>query len=81
MATVNTVTGPISTNELGLTLMHEHFFFGYPGYQGDSTLGPFDRDAVVAASVEVAEAAKAHGVKTVVDATPNECGRDPEMLR
>ncbi len=26
--TVNTVTGPISSDELGKTLMHEHFFFG-----------------------------------------------------
>jgi phosphotriesterase-related protein len=81
MATVNTVTGEISPNDLGLTLMHEHFFFGYPGYQGDHTLGPFDRDAIIATGVQVAEAAKAHGVKTIVDATPNDCGRDAEMLR
>ena len=39
MATqVNTVTGPISSDDLGKTLMHEHFAFGYPGFQGD-TLG------------------------------------------
>ena len=81
MATVNTVTGPISPDDLGLTLMHEHFFFGYPGYQGDHTLGPFDREAIIATGVEVAEAAKAHSVKTVVDATPNDCGRDAGMLR
>lgn len=82
MATfVNTVTGRISPDELGMTLMHEHFFFGYPGYQGDHTLGPFDRAATIETGVEVAERAKAHGVKTIVDATPNDCGRDPEMLR
>lgn len=82
MATfVNTVTGRISPDDLGMTLMHEHLFFGYPGYQGDHTLGPFDRAAVIETGVEVAEQAKVHGVKTIVDATPNDCGRDPEMLR
>lgn len=81
MATqVNTVTGPISSDDLGKTLMHEHFAFGYPGFQGD-TLGPYDRDAVVKTGLEVAEKVKAHGVKTVVDATPNECGRDVEALK
>ena len=77
---INTVTGPISPDDLGKTLMHEHFFFGYPGYQGDS-LGFRTREELVTLGVEVAERAKAQGVKTVVDATPNECGRDPELLR
>ena len=82
MATfVNTVTGRISPDDLGMTLMHEHFFFGYPGYQGDHTLGPFDRASTIDTGVEVAERAKAHGVKTIVDATPNDCGRNPEMLQ
>lgn len=81
MATqVNTVTGTISSDDLGKTLMHEHFAFGYPGFQGD-TLGPYDREAVVKTGLEVAEKVKAHGVKTVVDATPNECGRDVEALK
>ncbi|HET7580466.1 MAG TPA: phosphotriesterase-related protein, partial [Bacillales bacterium] len=30
--TVNTVTGPVSTDDLGKTMMHEHFVFGYPGF-------------------------------------------------
>jgi phosphotriesterase-related protein len=77
---INTVTGPISPDDLGKTLMHEHFFFGYPGFQGDS-LGFRTREELVSLGVEVAERAKSQGVKTVVDATPNECGRDPELLR
>ncbi len=81
MATqVNTVTGTISSDDLGKTLVHEHFAFGYPGFQGD-TLGPYDREAVVQTGLDVAERAKAHGVKTVIDATPNECGRDVEALK
>ena len=40
---VNTVTGTISANALGKTLMHEHIQFGYPGFQGDSTLGGWNK--------------------------------------
>ena len=79
--TVNTVTGPVSSDDLGKTLMHEHFFFGYPGYEGDSTLGPNYVEEIIATGIEVAERAKMHGVETIVDATPNDCGRDPELLR
>ena len=78
--TVNTVTGQISSDDLGMTLMHEHFAFGFPGFQGD-TLGPYNPKAIVETGIEVAEKVKAHGVKTIVDATPNECGRDVEVLR
>jgi phosphotriesterase-related protein len=81
MATmVNTVTGQISSDDLGMSLMHEHFAFGFPGLQGD-TLGPYNPKAIVETGIEVAERSKAHGVKTIVDATPNECGRDVEVLR
>ncbi len=77
---INTVTGPIAPEDLGKTLMHEHFFFGFPGYAGDS-LGYRSREELVSMGVEAAGRAKARGVKTIVDATPNECGRDPELLR
>lgn len=36
---VNTVRGPIAAEELGKTLIHEHIVFGYPGFDGDVTLG------------------------------------------
>ena len=78
---VNTVLGPINAVKLGKTLFHEHFVFGYPGFQGDTTLGEFDRDAALQVGINVAENLKAHGVKTVVDATTNECGRNPELLK
>ena len=79
--TVNTVLGPIGADKLGKTLFHEHFVFGYPGFQGDTTLGEFDREVALQVGINVAESLKAHGVKTVVDATTNECGRNPELLR
>lgn len=78
---VETVTGPIAPEDMGKTLIHEHFIFGYPGFQGDMTLGPFNREEAVATGVAAARKMMEHGVKTVVDPTPNECGRDPEVLR
>ncbi len=78
---VNTVTGPVPADQLGKTLMHEHFVFGYPGFDGDVTLGPFDREAALQKGSEMANALMKHGLKTVIDVTPNECGRNPELLR
>lgn len=37
-----TVTGRVPADGLGFTLPHEHVIFGYPGYQGDVTLGAFE---------------------------------------
>lgn len=75
MATmVNTVIGPVSSDDLGKTLVHEHFMFGYPGYQVDVRFGKYAREGAVQIGIEVAGKAKAYGVKTIVDATPNECG-------
>ncbi|MFC1895218.1 hypothetical protein ACFL0Q_00940 [Thermodesulfobacteriota bacterium] len=69
---VNTVTGPISPEDLGITLMHEHIVFGYPGWYGDATMAPFDMEAAVTAGVTVLEELKSYGLRTFVDATPNE---------
>ena len=77
---VNTVLGPVATDQLGKTLMHEHFFFGFPGYIGNS-LYVKDREEVIIAGLEFAAKVKMHGVQTIVDPTPNECGRDPELLK
>ena len=81
MKTVETVTGPISVEQLGKTLIHEHFIFGYPGYQGDVTLGPFNEDESLEAAIAVARLMQSYGVQTVVDPTPNECGRNPLFLK
>ncbi|MFO7964638.1 MAG: phosphotriesterase-related protein [Desulfobacterales bacterium] len=78
---VNTVTGPISPDDLGITLMHEHIIFGYPGWYGDSTMAPFDREAAVSAGLKTMEEIKSYGVASFVDATPNETGRDVMLLK
>jgi len=78
---VNTVRGPVAADDLGVTLIHEHIQFGYPGFEGDRTCAPYDREKAIKNVVEQLEQVKAYGVKTIVDATPNECGRDPEFMK
>ena len=78
---VNTVTGQISSNELGKTLMHEHIQFGFPGFHGDVTLGGWNRQKALDRIKKHLDIAKSHGVNSIVDATPNECGRDAAFLK
>jgi len=78
---VNTVTGQIAPDELGTTLMHEHILFGYPGWEGDQTIAPFDHKTIVNTGVEVLNQLKTLGLATYVDATPNDGGRNPEVYR
>jgi phosphotriesterase-related protein len=78
---VNTVLGKVSADSLGKTLMHEHFVFGYPGFDGDCTLGGFDWEKALIIGLDAAKELKKRGVKTVVDATTNETGRNPELYK
>ena len=71
---VQTVTGPISPDELGRTLAHEHFFtvtYDSPGmYLSDPKI----------ALLELAEAREV-GTRSVVDLTTFDLGREPLSLR
>jgi phosphotriesterase-related protein len=77
-----TVTGPVSVDQLGLTLIHEHFTFAYPGWFADESLSPYNREAAEVECLKVLEDVKKLGVKTIVDATVADVGgRDPLLLR
>ena len=78
---VNTVTGAIPSDEMGISLMHEHILYGYPGWEGDQTIAPFDRQAIVSSGVEVLNQLKTFGVRTFVDATALDGGRSPEIYK
>jgi phosphotriesterase-related protein len=71
--TVNTVRGPISTENLGMTLMHEHLFTPYPELREQY---PWDEDAVVAGTVAKMKAIRERGIKTLVDMTVYGLGRN-----
>lgn len=79
MAKVNTVLGVIDAEDLGITLMHEHLVLGYPGYDADALCAPFNREELVTACAEALGEAKEYGLKTIVDATPNDLGRQVEI--
>jgi phosphotriesterase-related protein len=79
MPQVQTVTGPVDADELGLTLIHEHFrgrdeatVFQWPHLH--------DEDEEYAMAVEQAQAVLGHGVKTVVEPTAMMLGRDMPFL-
>ena len=79
--TINTVLGPIEAKDLGRTLMHEHLLFGFCGFQGDVTLGGFDELYCIKENMKwLTPLRDKYGFKTIVDATNNECGRDPMFL-
>ncbi len=78
---VNTVAGAVPADELGITLMHEHILFGYPGWEGDLTMAPFDRQGIVDNGVEVLTQLKELGLHTLVDATVLDGGRCPEVCK
>ncbi len=81
MKFVNCVSESKASNQLGRTLMHEHFLFGYCGFQGDATLGGFNEEAYTDACIQAVKDARAYGIETLVDATTNECGRNVRFLK
>ena len=80
MATIQGILGPIDTAELGFTLMHEHIFIA-----NDSMRRAFggwvDVERATAFASEEAVAARDCGVKTLVDLTPINLGRDIHIMR
>jgi phosphotriesterase-related protein len=78
MAEVNTVLGPIATEDLGFTLMHEHLMVGFPKAVDEfpEVFIPNLLDYVV----QGLERVKKGGVDTVVDMTTPDLGRDINFI-
>lgn len=76
---VNTVTGPISIDDLGVTLMHEHVLIGMPGWQADSLRPGRSRNEIIPVAVEKIQSMQALGIQSMVDPCPNDLGRDVEL--
>ena len=80
MSQVNTVLGPIDSSEMGFTLSHEHITLGaagaaatYPGFQ--------DRQAIADAATAALTEAHDGGVRTIIDVTTFDLGRDIAMMQ
>ena len=79
-AQIITVNGPIESNAMGLSLIHEHIMVDWIG--ADSTgYHRWDRDEIVEIALPYLLELKKFGVSTFVDCTPAYLGRDPYVLK
>jgi phosphotriesterase-related protein len=80
MATINSVLGPLDTSELGFTLTHEHVFTASAGIQKTfpELFGDFEQFTEQAAST--LREAREGGVRTIIDLTTLDLGRDVRFL-
>ncbi|MCP4716422.1 MAG: phosphotriesterase-related protein [Deltaproteobacteria bacterium] len=76
--TINTVTGTITPEQLGKTLMHEHVYVKYGGTFDDTPLP--GRDEIVAVCSDYITRVKNAGIETVVDPTTTDLGRNAQLL-
>lgn len=77
---IMTVSGPIPSSEMGLSLIHEHAMVDFIG--ADQTgQHRWKEDEVISVVQPFFGQAKELGVKTLVECTPAYLGRDPQLLK
>ena len=79
MATVETARGPVDTAGLGPTLMHEHIVTRSPGVQ-ENWPHLWDRNAILELAERKMADLHARGIRTVVDLTTVDLGRDIDLI-
>jgi len=77
---IMTVTGPVSSNEMGITLTHEHILVDFIGADSISEQR-WDRGKVIEKALPFLLQIKESGCKTLVECTPEYIGRDPLLLK
>ncbi|WP_066254476.1 phosphotriesterase family protein [Neobacillus drentensis] len=80
MGKVNTVLGPIATEDLGITALHEHIGFGLPGCDLDTQWWK-KPDEAFDVTLQRLNRFREHGGKTFVDCTGIGNGRDVEYFQ
>ncbi len=76
---VQTVTGTLSVDDLGATLIHEHVVTGMPGWDTDPNAPRWKRqDMLQIAKDKIAEMQDA-GIRAMVDPCPSDLARDIEF--
>jgi phosphotriesterase-related protein len=78
--TVNTVTGSIAPDRLGLTLMHEHVLVDFIGAE-QANPSRYDADQAFNVILPHLMRAKNDGCQTLVECTPAYLGRDVRLLQ
>ena len=79
MATVNTVLGTVEASSLGFTLSHEHVLLSAAG-MSSTYPGFIDHQAVTDEGGVALKAAYDEGVRTIIDVTTFDLGRNIELL-
>ena len=77
---VMTVGGPVASNELGMTLTHEHLLVDFIGAE-NSGYHRWNRDSVAERVIPFLEALRESGFQSFVECTPVYLGRDPLLLK
>jgi phosphotriesterase-related protein len=80
MKQINTVTGTVSPEKLGTTLMHEHLLIGWAGWELDCAVPKFDRKAALKNCVEQLKRIKDMGLESMIDPCPMDIGRDVSFM-
>ena len=77
---VMTIGGPVNSNELGMTLTHEHLLVDFIG--ADITgYHRWNRDSVAEMVIPFLDALREFGFESFVECTPAYLGRDPLLLK
>jgi phosphotriesterase-related protein len=79
MATVETALGAVETTDLGPTLMHEHIVTRSPGVQ-ENWPHLWDRAGILALAERKMAELYARGIRTIVDLTTVDLGRDIGLI-
>lgn len=80
MKSINTVTGTITAEQLGTTLMHEHLLIGWAGWELDCAAPKFDRKTAFRNAVDRLKELKDLGLQSFVDPCPMDIGRDVNFM-
>jgi phosphotriesterase-related protein len=75
-----TVSGPVPTDKIGITLTHEHILVDFIGADSISE-SRWERTKVINRSLPYLRQIKELGCRTFVDCTPAYLGRDPLILK
>jgi phosphotriesterase-related protein len=76
---VQSVLGPVDAQALGVTLMHEHVALRTPGFAENYPF-TYPRDSVIEQAAAELSQLRAKGVRTIVDLTTVDLGRDAGLL-
>ena len=79
MTTVETARGAVATSDLGPTLMHEHIVTRSPGVQ-ENWPHLWDRPGIVALAEKKLADLHQRGIRTIVDLTTVDLGRDIGLI-